>query len=776
MNRSRESIAKDSIRRDAAVALVRGVPVATAILVLAVVMGGISELRQHPERTWPWLTSAAVQFALCGFAVWVRRRVHNPLAGRVLTVLIVLVLAGSMIAYTAVVRGDGVLLAIWLILLLTGVSLMIPLGKVGQAVVAIGVTAGYASVLGMSPLSSMSPVLALLAIAGAAALTVAGAYLGDFYRTEAVAAREAARRETAVATALIEIGQELNATLNRAEVLRRLARRAAGLCGASVGAINLIDEASHYRVAEVSGVSEEERRAAREFYVDLTQLPGALALLDEPLVEVPDIGAQDRIPLETLSLFGFAGMLVAPMRRGAQLVGTVAFVYRRPRPPFTAHERMLARGLAEHAALALENARLYEEQQEAAETATALLTVAETLGKSLDPRQIENDLARLARDLLQSDGAAVYRPEGRCWRLAAAVAPELAERALEELRAVELDEATLPLFYQELRRAGTIEIQDRDVQQLVPPALMRRWHVRSSLTVLLARAGEPLATIGIMHENRTGPFTARERRILSGLAQLGVVALNNAHLAEQLRGANRVKSEFVAAMSHELRTPLNAILGYTDLLRDGTLGPVHSDQADALDRMRDRALDLLQMVQATLDLNRLEAGGVSVERSEVRIGDFIETVRAQVPARWLKPGVRLEFSVAEPQQSVWTDAAKLHAVVRNLIHNALKFTDHGEVNLEVRAADQRGQLVIEVRDTGCGIPAEKTADIFEMFVQGGNAPTHDGVGLGLYLCRRFVTLLGGSIEVTSRVGQGSTFRVRLPLPPPPPISAAGAGQ
>jgi signal transduction histidine kinase len=152
-----------------------------------------------------------------------------------------------------------------------------------------------------------------------------------------------------------------------------------------------------------------------------------------------------------------------------------------------------------------------------------------------------------------------------------------------------------------------------------------------------------------------------------------------------------------------------------------------------------------------------------VERTAVSVGSFVESIRAQVPARWLKPAVRLDFHTEAPDLQLWTDPGKLHAVARNLIHNALKFTSSGTVQMHVRPSQQRDSVLIEVRDTGCGIPADKLGDIFEMFVQGGNAPTHDGVGLGLYLCRRFVTLLGGSIDVESRVGTGSTFRVSLPV-------------
>jgi len=291
--------------------------------------------------------------------------------------------------------------------------------------------------------------------------------------------------------------------------------------------------------------------------------------------------------------------------------------------------------------------------------------------------------------------------------------------------------------------------------------------VRSTLAALLSRGADPLGFIVIAHHKRSGPFARRERRVLSGLAQLGVVALTNAQLAEQLRSANRVKSEFVATMSHELRTPLNAILGYTDLLRDETLGPVQPEQRDALERMRERSLDLLQLVQATLDLNRLEAGVPTIEYSAITLGELIDSVRRQIPARWLKPEVRLDFRTDAPDVALWTDTGKLHAIARNLVHNALKFTDRGSVELQVQPDPSHEDVILTVRDTGCGIPADKITDIFEMFAQAGNTAGHDGVGLGLHLTRRFVTLLGGSITVDSRIGEGSTFRVQLPLSHPP---------
>ena len=742
-------------------ALLRGFRIGSLAFLLAAIGFGVVELGDHPERWVAWTVANAINLGLCATAFWARRVVRTPAQARALSVFVVLCIASVMTGYTTIEHGPWRMLAMGLVILLAGLSLLAPLGFLAQGVAAVGAVIIYAGpfIAGVQPDVAMG--LPFVALIRGAAVSVLGAYLSERYRAEWAAAGAAARSAADVATTLIDIGRELNTTLSRAEVLRRLAARAADVFGAPIGAINLIDDRHRMRIVEVCGLPEQEARAARDLYVDLDGVPGALELLAQPLVEVPNVGAQAGFLPALLEQFGYHGLLIAPMRRGEKILGAVTFMYPGPRTSFTERERQLARGLAEQAALALENARLYEEQHEAAETAEALVRVAETLGSTLDPQQVAHDLARLAAHLLNSDRAAVYRWQDGRWRLAASVSP-LARADGGRPRQVEFGDGDFP-FFRALRDSAVVEIADADAQELIDAGLLRQWGVRSSLTALLARGADPLGLIVVAHGQRIGPFSARERRVLTGVAQLGVIALINAQLAEQLRNANSVKSEFVATMSHELRTPLNAILGYTDLLRDETLGPVQPDQADALDRMRERSLDLLQLVQATLDLNRLEAGVPTIDYTGITIGEFVESVRAQIPARWLKPEVRLAFHAEAPAVQLWTDTGKLHAIARNLVHNALKFTARGSVEMDVRPCARRENLLIEVRDTGCGIPADKIGEIFEMFAQAGNTPAHDGVGLGLHLSRRFATLLGGRIDVESRVGEGTIFRVHLPL-------------
>jgi signal transduction histidine kinase len=216
-------------------------------------------------------------------------------------------------------------------------------------------------------------------------------------------------------------------------------------------------------------------------------------------------------------------------------------------------------------------------------------------------------------------------------------------------------------------------------------------------------------------------------------------------------------------MSHELRTPLNVILGYGDLLLLEDFGPLADDQREALERMRGSALELLELIQATLDLSRLEAGKAALHLEDVDLAMWMQEVDSETASlRASKPGIRVAWHAPPAATRAHTDHVKLKVILKNLFANALKFTDDGEV--EVRVAVTRQVIEIVVRDTGIGMTPEVRAVIFDAFRQGDASMTrqYGGVGLGLYITSRLVDALGGRIDVDSTPGRGSTFRVRVP--------------
>lgn len=235
------------------------------------------------------------------------------------------------------------------------------------------------------------------------------------------------------------------------------------------------------------------------------------------------------------------------------------------------------------------------------------------------------------------------------------------------------------------------------------------------------------------------------------------------HAAESQR-ANAAKSEFLATVSHELRTPLNIIVGYTDLLLEGAFGE-RVDQLDALGRIQQQSRQLLDLIQSMLDLNRMEAGGVSLVVEEFSLGGALDNLRTSLPATWCKPGVVLTWDAHDVAATTMrSDRGKLEMILRNLIHNALKYTESGSVTVSAHADHGLGRVRFAVADTGQGIDAADLSGIFEMFRQGSNGPPRGGgVGLGLYIAKQLTDALGGEIRVSSQLGAGAQFTVQLPL-------------
>jgi signal transduction histidine kinase len=260
------------------------------------------------------------------------------------------------------------------------------------------------------------------------------------------------------------------------------------------------------------------------------------------------------------------------------------------------------------------------------------------------------------------------------------------------------------------------------------------------------------------------------QRAIKGLAWARELEAKVAERTQELRRlydeaqvASRLKAEFLATMSHELRTPLVAVLGYTELLLDGEFGPVQPEQNNALRRIGTRGQELLELINSTLDVSRIEAGPVSLDLKTLDTSAFLAEFQGEIQGPAGDGAVSLEWDIPPSLPAISTDPEKLKIVLGNLIRNALKFTDRGQVKAQAQRCD--GGIELCVIDTGIGIAPEMLPVIFEPFrqVDGGDARRHGGLGLGLYLVRRLVDLLGGKVSVDSSVGQGSTFRVWLPL-------------
>ena len=240
---------------------------------------------------------------------------------------------------------------------------------------------------------------------------------------------------------------------------------------------------------------------------------------------------------------------------------------------------------------------------------------------------------------------------------------------------------------------------------------------------------------------------------------------NNIDLAvarDSEKDANKAKSRFLANMSHELRTPLNAIIGYSELLTEDCDAEGNQDAAKDLSKIRSAARHLLNLINEILDLSKIEAGQVELFIEEVPLGSLVDEVVAVLKPLIAERANHLVVKCAARNEVIKSDVVKLRQILFNLLSNASKFTENGQI--EMRIERQHDWLAIAITDTGIGMSAEQMKKLFKPFVQADGSTTrkYGGTGLGLAISKQYCEMMGGAIKVSSERGKGSTFTVHVP--------------
>ena len=297
-------------------------------------------------------------------------------------------------------------------------------------------------------------------------------------------------------------------------------------------------------------------------------------------------------------------------------------------------------------------------------------------------------------------------------------------------------------------------------------------------------------TIGVLsfYTKEKQEFSVENVEFLTTLAGQAAIAIHNSQLYEQaksqtrdlaqanleLEKSNKVKSEFLSVISHELKTPLNVIIGYAGIIKEGVFGVVNSEQEKALDKVLSHSNDLLSMITGILYVTNIEANEIRRESLRFSLCDFLAELKAVFAMR-REQHLSLTWDYPVDLPMVETDKDKLNQILQNLIHNAIKFTDSGQVTVFATIRERHAPQIMEsggiekfvefrVADTGGGISPEQLPFIFEMFRQADSSQTrrHEGAGLGLYIAKHFTELLGGTINVETELDKGSTFTVSIP--------------
>jgi len=261
----------------------------------------------------------------------------------------------------------------------------------------------------------------------------------------------------------------------------------------------------------------------------------------------------------------------------------------------------------------------------------------------------------------------------------------------------------------------------------------------------------------------TAPLADPGLELGFALAALAGVALVNARQCRRLARFARMKGDALATMAHDLRAPLNALVGYAGLLGEGAFGPLAAEQRDVCTTLERQAVELVDLLGATLDVARLETGSLPIRSEEFALGELLATLQTGTFARATRDG-RLACRLPPGLPPLHTDRVKVKEIVQNLVDNALKHSDGGTVEIEVALAPEREAVRLTVRDAGPGIAADVLPHLFEPFRPGPGATR--GTGFGLYIVRCFAEALGGRVAARSQPGEGTAVTVELPLVAP----------
>jgi signal transduction histidine kinase len=582
---------------------------------------------------------------------------------------------------------------------------------------------------------------------------------------------ESLEQQTAISEILRVISNSPN---DLRPVLNSVAENAARICEAQYTDIFIIED-DVLRV--VAGFGEIGRPVDEPFPLDRSTIVGR-SVMDRQPVHVEDVqqaGGEFARGRELAKRFGHHTTLAVPLIREGHALGAIA-IRRTDVRPFEQKHITLLSTFADQAAIAIENVRLFEAEQqrtrelsESLEQQTATAEVLKIISRStFDLQLVLNTLVESVARLCDADMVSIRRPKALGFLHVATRGVPREYSEYMQNHPIEAGRGTV---------AGRVLLEGKpvhvaDVQtdpEYTMTAISQRAGFHTFLGVPLIREGNPIGII-ILGRTAVRPFADKQIELATTFADQAVIAIENVRLFEeiqeksrQVEEASKHKSQFLANMSHELRTPLNAILGYAELVLDGIYGDAPEKMRNVLERIQTNGKHLLGLINDVLDLSKIEAGQLVLSLNDYSIKDMMQGVYVAVEP--LAGNKKLNFKLEVPPDlpPARGDERRLSQVLLNLVGNAIKFTDTGEV--AIKASTANGSYTVAVRDTGPGIAEADQAKIFEEFQQSESTHTKakGGTGLGLAIAKRIVEMHGGRLWVESTLGNGATFFFTVPL-------------
>jgi PAS domain S-box-containing protein len=591
-------------------------------------------------------------------------------------------------------------------------------------------------------------------------------------RRDAEATRLEAEGRRAIAEELARLAGEMAATLDVATVGERIVAAALDLFHARAAGLRLAaPDGSLVGIAFGGGMKEA-------FAVGHTVPAGAASLSGLAMIEGRPVWTEDSLTDPRLELAddvrrgmraaGDAAVLAAPLRHGGRIIGALSIADRLGRR-FETGEAQTLQAFADQAALAIANARLYEEARRRQREAEVVAELARRINASLDLQTTLERLVDGARELCDGDIARIVVRD-----------PDTGQMRLRHQIGTRWEGYHDQMTIKTGHGSGGIVLRTgrpfRTDDYTADPRISAHYVAAGAADGTVAQIVVPIpgeaGPVGLLYVDRRArrAFTDADEALLMRLADHAGTAIRNSQLFAAERAAradadaaNRGKDRFLAVLSHELRTPLSAMLGWARLLRRGHLND--AQRSHALGVIERNAELQGQLIADLLDMSRIAAGKMEIDRAPVDlvlvVREALEAAAADIETKKLTLGTELDDAAGE----ILGDARRLQQVVANLLFNAIKFTpEGGRIDLHLVRHETSARLTVS--DTGQGIDPALLPRIFDPFEQGDQSTTrvHQGLGLGLAIVRQIVDLHGGTIRADSPgKGRGATFTVDLPV-------------
>lgn len=584
--------------------------------------------------------------------------------------------------------------------------------------------------------------------------------------------RETESRARQLAT-LNEISKELSSTLDLQNLLGRIMRSAVEILNTEAGTLFLIDEKTEelvFRVVEGGAQNLVGTRLPAG-----TGIVGEAANSGEPVI-VNKVSQDGRWfgDLDDATQFRTQSLLAVPLRLQDESIGVLEVMNKLDGSPFDQEDVSLLTTFAAQAAVAIQNARLYEatdaELAARVDELQNLQRIDRELNRTLKlDRVITITLDWALRTTGASAGAiGMINAEGTGVEILAANGYDT--EIVEQWKETQLP-LDMGIVGRVLREGKPEFVENVQEDPDFSPATSERQTV-SQITVPILRANQPIGIL-FLESHIPGLLTGQDFEFLQRLVEHAAVAIENARLLQEVEEANRSKTEFVSFVAHELKNPMTSIRGYTDLLKSGSVGEISDMQVQFLGTIRSNVDRMTRLVSDLADVARIETGHLRVEKSPISVKAVVDETLRALQGQIEEKNQTLHVEVSEELPLIFADHTRMVQVLTNLVSNAHKYTpDGGEIWVGARVdsitdeeTGERREMVHHwIRDTGIGMSEEEMTNLFQKFYRTARSKDMaQGTGLGLNITKSLVEWHGGMVWVESAIGEGTIFHYAIPI-------------